>query len=187
MPEWIIKFKNEGLTDNEINEIIKGKTEKYVGKWGNTSKVGVLINNYDSARIASEQLVMNPRNQAARSRATAHNSMMTSPKAASKRMSSLPAIQHRNSANPAKRTKSIAVRGKSNQTQNLRNSQRTSAFNTMDDYDHYTTTNQHHHDVLEQQDFSAVKKNFKKKTPFTQWSNAYFSGGVFFNPPVSGI
>jgi len=38
-----------------------------------------------------------------------------------------------------------------------------------------------------QQDFSAVKRNFKKKTPFTQWSNAYFSGGVFFNPPVSGI
>ena len=31
------------------------------------------------------------------------------------------------------------------------------------------------------------EKNFKKKTPFTQWSNAYFSGGVFFNPPVIGI
>ena len=37
------------------------------------------------------------------------------------------------------------------------------------------------------QDFSAYKKNFKKKTPFTQWSNAYFSGGVFFNPPTNGI
>jgi hypothetical protein len=33
----------------------------------------------------------------------------------------------------------------------------------------------------------ASRKNFKKRTPFTQWSNAYFSGGVFFNPPVNGI
>jgi len=55
------------------------------------------------------------------------------------------------------------------------------------DYEHFMTTNQSYHDVLSQQDFSAVKKNFKKKTPFTQWSNAYFSGGVFFNPPVNGI
>ena len=62
MPEWIMKFKQEGLTDVEISEIIKGKTEKYIGKWGNTSKVGVLINNYDTARIASEKLVMSPRN-----------------------------------------------------------------------------------------------------------------------------
>jgi len=29
--------------------------------------------------------------------------------------------------------------------------------------------------------------NFKKRTPFTQWSNAYFGNGVFFNPPVTGI
>ena len=51
----------------------------------------------------------------------------------------------------------------------------------------FRTTNQSYHDSLEPQDFSGVKKNFKKKTPFTQWSNAYFSGGVFFNPPVIGI
>ena len=55
------------------------------------------------------------------------------------------------------------------------------------DYDHFRTTNQSYHEFLETQDFSTVKKNFRKKTPFTQWSNAYFSGGVFFNPPVSGI
>ena len=62
MPEWIGKFKQEGLTGAEISEIIKGKTEKYIGKWGNTSKVGVLINSFDIARVATEQLVMNPRN-----------------------------------------------------------------------------------------------------------------------------
>jgi len=42
------------LTDAEISEIIKGKTEKYIGKWGNTSKVGVLINSFDIARVATE-------------------------------------------------------------------------------------------------------------------------------------
>jgi len=35
--------------------------------------------------------------------------------------------------------------------------------------------------------YNPTKRNHKKKTPFTQWSNAYFSGGVFFNPPVNGI
>jgi hypothetical protein len=29
--------------------------------------------------------------------------------------------------------------------------------------------------------------NYKKKTPFTQWCNANFNMGVFFNPPESGI
>lgn len=62
MPEWILNFKQEGLTDMEISEILKGKAEKYIGKWGNTSKVGILINNLENARIASEKLVMNPRN-----------------------------------------------------------------------------------------------------------------------------
>lgn len=47
MPEWIEKFRAEGLQDGEIDEIIRGKTDKYIGKWGNTSKVGILINAYD--------------------------------------------------------------------------------------------------------------------------------------------
>ena len=47
LPEWIEKFRAEGLKDSEIDEIIKGKAEKYINKWGNTSKVGILINAYD--------------------------------------------------------------------------------------------------------------------------------------------
>ena len=31
------------------------------------------------------------------------------------------------------------------------------------------------------------RRNYKKKTPFTQWCNAHFNGGMFFNPPVNGI
>ena len=54
LPEWIVKFKQEGISDQEIAEIIKGKTEKYIGKWGNKSKVGMLIKTYDTERITSE-------------------------------------------------------------------------------------------------------------------------------------
>ena len=54
LPEWIVKFKQEGISDQEIAEIIKGKTEKYIGKWDNKSKVGMLINSYDTERITSE-------------------------------------------------------------------------------------------------------------------------------------
>jgi len=69
----------------------------------------------------------------------------------------------------------------------MRNSVRRQGTADTVEYEHFCTTNMSVHGDIEAQDFSSVKKNFKKKTPFTQWSNAYFSGGVFFNPPVSGI
>ena len=51
--------------------------------------------------------------------------------------------------------------------------------------DHWKTLNQA---AMGQTDaYSPSKRNFKRKTPFTQWSNAYFAGGVHFNPPVNGI
>jgi hypothetical protein len=42
------------VTDEEIEKIIDGKTSKYISKWGNTSKVGVLINNYNATIIKNE-------------------------------------------------------------------------------------------------------------------------------------
>jgi hypothetical protein len=52
----------------------------------------------------------------------------------------------------------------------------------------WTTTNQDFFDVKELPKHSkTIKRNFKQRTPFTHWSNAYFGNGVFFNPPVRGI
>ena len=51
----------------------------------------------------------------------------------------------------------------------------------------WSTTNQEFFTPKAAKDYPSYRKNFKRKTPFTQWSNAYFSNGVFFNPPVSGI
>lgn len=65
LPEWIEKFKAEGLKDADIAEIIKGKTHKYVDKWGNKSKVGALINSYDEQNMAAHMKIQ-PRNQAPR-------------------------------------------------------------------------------------------------------------------------
>ena len=98
-------------------------------------------------------------------------------------MTSLPALDARHSASN-RRTQSIGLRKAVNP---MRSSQRRQEPVDTLDYEHFRTTNQSVHELIEAQDFSSVKKNFKKKTPFTQWSNAYFSGGVFFNPPVSGI
>lgn len=55
--------------------------------------------------------------------------------------------------------------------------------------DHFKTVSQIVSEVSGPNDFAlnVSKRNFKRKTPFTQWSNAYYSGGVFFNPPVNGI
>ena len=103
-----------------------------------------------------------------------------SPQAArGRQLASLPALEQRSSQAANRRAKSIG----------LKKGMMTSAFKdgaTLE-YEHFRTTNQQYHDKLEAQDFTDVKRNFKKKTPFTQWSNAYFSGGVFFNPPSCGI
>lgn len=53
--------------------------------------------------------------------------------------------------------------------------------------EHFVTTNNVFNSTLDVSAYSGTKRNFKRKTPFTQWSNAYFSGGVFFNPPTNGI
>jgi len=51
----------------------------------------------------------------------------------------------------------------------------------------WSTTNQEFFVPKQSSDYKQQRRNFKKRTPFTQWSNAYFGNGVFFNPPVSGI
>ena len=51
----------------------------------------------------------------------------------------------------------------------------------------WNTTNQEFYQAKDLNELGLQKRNFKRKTPFTQWSNAYFGNGVFFNPPVQGI
>ena len=47
MPDWYKKFRDEGKNEDEIAELIDKKREKYVEKWGNKSRVGVLLNSYN--------------------------------------------------------------------------------------------------------------------------------------------
>lgn len=53
--------------------------------------------------------------------------------------------------------------------------------------DGWNTTNREFYKEKDLKEIGLHKRNFKRKTPFTQWSNAYFGNGVFFNPPVQGI
>lgn len=93
------------------------------------------------------------------------------------RLASLPSITHRRQMmNVKSQLEADLIQAR--HSKHLRDSQGASTF---------CTTNQNFYAVNDPVDFSPYKKNFKKKTPLTQWSNAYFSGGVHFNPPVSGI
>ena len=47
MPDWIEKYRSEGLEDAEIDQMLKEKQHKYIEKWGNNSRVGVLLNSYN--------------------------------------------------------------------------------------------------------------------------------------------
>lgn len=48
MPEWTAKFRKDGLSELEIKEKLRDKAAKYTEKWGNSSKVGLLLNSFDS-------------------------------------------------------------------------------------------------------------------------------------------
>jgi len=93
------------------------------------------------------------------------------------RMSSLPSISKRRQMNVVK----------SQQEATMIQARHSVLQKEMMGQSTFSTTNQNFYNVNDPIDFSPYKKNFKKKTPLTQWSNAYFSGGVHFNPPVSGI
>lgn len=47
IPEWVEKARQDGKTDDEIRDMIRGKELKYISKWGNKSKVGAIINEYN--------------------------------------------------------------------------------------------------------------------------------------------
>ena len=47
MPDWIEKYRAEGLEDAEITQAIKEKQKQYIDKWGNKSRVGILLNSYN--------------------------------------------------------------------------------------------------------------------------------------------
>ena len=47
MPDWIEKYRAEGMEDTQIKEELKKKKDKYIEKWGNRSRVGVLLNSYN--------------------------------------------------------------------------------------------------------------------------------------------
>lgn len=44
IPDWIARYRGEGMKDEEIAQILFEKERKYVNKWGNRSKVGGLLN-----------------------------------------------------------------------------------------------------------------------------------------------
>lgn len=51
----------------------------------------------------------------------------------------------------------------------------------------WKTTNEVVFGGVQMPDLSVNKLNYRKKTPFTIWSNAFFHGGVFFNPHEQGL
>lgn len=59
MPTWTEKLKEEGMTDREVKEVIDGKIQKYIDKWGLKSRVGILLNSYNTSLVQSRLMQMN--------------------------------------------------------------------------------------------------------------------------------
>ena len=47
IPEWIDTCKQDGKSEQEILQMLRQKEIKYISKWGNKSKVGAIINDYN--------------------------------------------------------------------------------------------------------------------------------------------
>ena len=191
MPDWVEKYRQEGLEEYEIQDLIKEKQQKYVEKWGNKSRVGILLNSYNQNLTQQKQMQVKTPKRFGNSVNTYEKLTANANERQRMRLSSLPNIGRTSSAAPDGknyRNKGHALTQKAKQIKKSLD-RRGSDYASIEPIEtgHFVTTNQSFHETLETPDYSAYKKNFKKKTPFTQWSNAYFSGGVFFNPPVNGI
>ena len=190
MPDWVDKYRAEGMDEAQIQNLIKEKQHKYVEKWGNKSRVGILLNSYNQ-NIQEKQLQVRTPKRFGNS-VNSHEKMSANLNERQRmRLSSLPTIGRTSSAAPDGknyRNKGFALTQKAKQLKKTLD-RRGSDYASVEPVEtgHFVTTNQSFHETLDVPDYSAYKRNFKKKTPFTQWSNAYFAGGVFFNPPVNGI
>jgi hypothetical protein len=60
-------------------------------------------------------------------------------------------------------------------------------LDTVDDFDPYKTTSSVFFSPTPASARNTGVTFYKKKTPFTQFVNASYAGGVFFNPPVAGL
>lgn len=170
VPRWKEKILNAGAADHELQGFMEDKMKLESHKWDHRNLVGAKVARKNQKINATKpaqtkEVFVNP----ATGREIAKNKHA--------RMMSLPSITNRRQMMAAK----------SQMEADLIQARHSKLLRGSQGHETFCTTNQNFYAVNEPVDFSPYKKNFKKKTPLTQWSNAYFSGGVHFNPPVSGI
>ena len=51
LQDWIEAFKKEGKTDAEIDQLLQDKKAKYVDKWGNKSRVCILMSDHNAGLL----------------------------------------------------------------------------------------------------------------------------------------
>ena len=97
MPDWVEKYRAEGLEDAAIDQLIKDKQHKYIQKWGNNSRVGVLLNSYNQNKAQDKFLAVTPKRYG-----QSVNSFDQSNPGARQRLSSLPTIDRNSTAAPTR-------------------------------------------------------------------------------------
>ena len=106
IPEWIEKCKEEGKDLDQTKDMLRQKELKYIEKWGNKSRVGAIINNYNIESL----------NTALEARAQPQSMTCLSPMSGkisqrkSERLSSLPSIKRRNLDSVRKANQSLALK-----------------------------------------------------------------------------
>lgn len=56
MPEWVQKMRDEGMSDDQIKTAINSKQQAYIDKWGNKSRVGILLGDYNDEIVQKTKL-----------------------------------------------------------------------------------------------------------------------------------
>ena len=141
MPDWIEKYRSEGLEDAQIDQLIDEKKHKYIQKWGNNSRVGVLLNSYNQ-KTQDKFLAVTPKRYERNGHSI--NSIEQGNPSARNRMSSLPTIDRNYSAAPTRhhrnKSQSLSLKAKAIQKALDR---RQSDYATAEPVDsgHFVTTN----------------------------------------------
>lgn len=168
IPIMMEQLKSQGLNEEEITRAILEKRAQSIEKYGNKSKIGLLLEQENKDLVRSSHFLdreFGVRKEQTRNASDFNRALMQKGELQKMR------DQFKQVAQSAdKPISGVGSRASSHVTESV-----------------WSTTNQQFYQPKEIRDLKTMRKNFKKRTPFTQWSNAYFGNGVFFNPPVTGI
>lgn len=167
VPSLVQQLKREGRSEDSILEMLGEKRDEGLVSYGNKSKVGILLNAQNKKLLNYQRLLQE------------------------EQLAKKDTLKNASEFNKAQAEELAKFRQKfqmitgSQDTASTQSDPTRLSMPVADEA--WRTTQRESYSNVAMPDLSVHRHNYRKKTPFTMWSNAVNHHGVFFNPPAQGI